>query len=52
VGAFLELRPELLAHEPPAWTVTLTAPVGATRPCIVAGVSPALPTIPLLMATG
>jgi len=45
-------RPEPSAHDPPDCTTTRTAPVGATRPCTVTGVSPALPTIPFLMATG
>ena len=44
--------PEPVAHEPPDCTVTLTAPVGATRPDTEAGLSPALVTIPLEIATG
>ncbi len=44
--------PEPLAHEPPDCIVTLTVPAGVTRPDTAAGVSPALVTMPLLMATG
>lgn len=44
--------PEPLAHEPPDCTITLTAPVGATRPWTAAGVPPALLTMPFVIATG
>src|SRR5204863_211172 len=45
-------RPEPLAHEPPDCTVTLTAPLGPTRPWTAAGTSPALLTMPFVIATG
>src|SRR6516165_10404294 len=44
--------PEPLAHEPPDCTVTLTAPLEATRPDTEAGLPPPLVTIPLVIATG